>query len=136
MSGRDDDITVVLPAIARQMQRALTKALKSQGVSPGQVAILSLLWSEGPLSPSAITDRLDVDASTVSGGIARLERDGLIRKEKDPDDGRGSLLHPTDHGEALRIPVEEALDAFRKDLTAQIPETTPAVLAALRKALS
>ena len=118
------------------MQRALTKALKSQGVSPGQVAILSLLWAEGPLSPSAITDRLDVDASTVSGGIARLERDGLIRREKDPEDGRGSLLRPTEQGDALRIPVVAALDAFRKGLAAQLPDTTPAVLAALRKALS
>ena len=47
---------------------------------------------------SDVAAALGLDKSTVSRGIAQLERIGLIERVPDPDDGRARLLRLTDDG--------------------------------------
>ena len=47
---------------------------------------------------SDVAAALGLDKSTVSRGIAQLERIGLIERVPDPDDGRARLLRLTEDG--------------------------------------
>src|SRR3989442_15057043 len=60
--------------------------LRPLGVSPAGGLVLGLLRDLGPMSPSALGDRLIVTRSTVTGGLDSLERRGLVRRMPHPDD--------------------------------------------------
>lgn len=63
--------------------------------------VLFHLVSTGPLRASALAESVHADPSTVSRQVGALVKDGLIRRQADPEDGRASLLAATDQGLAL-----------------------------------
>ena len=65
---------------------------------------------------SEVAQSLGLDKSTVSRGIAQLERLGLIERVPDPDDGRARLLRLTGEGQrrfgAIRAQRRAAVEAI------------------------
>jgi DNA-binding MarR family transcriptional regulator len=62
-------------------------------------ALVLLVHShEGSLPLSKIGERLQVHATSVTNVIDRLEAAGLVRREPNPRDGRGTLAVITDEG--------------------------------------
>lgn len=55
----------------------------------------------GGVTPSAVAQALDLDAGYLSRMLARLERDGLVAREKSPHDGRSVTLSLTEQGQAF-----------------------------------
>ena len=53
---------------------------------------LDIVDSHGPLSPSALAQRLAVHPATMTGILDRLERGGWIVRERDPSDRRAVLV--------------------------------------------
>ena len=83
------------------------KNLTDQGISHGRFGVLMLLWNPGqrrlgvaaagaerpgvpagPRTPAELADAAGVTRATMTGLIDTLERDGLVRREPDPDDRR------------------------------------------------
>jgi DNA-binding MarR family transcriptional regulator len=64
------------------------------------VAQIELGTAEGGVGVRAsdVAQALGLDKSTVSRGIAQLDRLGLIERVPDPDDGRARLLRLTEDG--------------------------------------
>jgi len=60
--------------------------------------ILRHLSEAGPRNVSALADRLGLDGSTVTRQVSAMQRDGLIVREADPHDGRGTVIAPTGSG--------------------------------------
>ena len=60
--------------------------------------ILRHLDTAGPQNISALADRLNLDGSTVTRQVSAMQRDGLILREPDPTDGRGTVVTPTPAG--------------------------------------
>ena len=63
--------------------------------------ILKCLATEGPMRSSALADCVQSDPSTVSRQVASLVRLGLLERRADPEDGRASLLIPTEKANAV-----------------------------------
>jgi DNA-binding MarR family transcriptional regulator len=62
-------------------------------------ALVLLVHSQGGALPlSKIGERLQVHATSVTNVIDRLEAAGLVRREPNPRDGRGTLAVITDEG--------------------------------------
>ncbi|OXM55285.1 MarR family winged helix-turn-helix transcriptional regulator [Amycolatopsis alba] len=61
----------------------------------------------GPLSISALAERMGVTQQAASKAVAELERRGLLRREPDPADARTRLLHLTEQ-------ASSAVEASRK----------------------
>lgn len=77
--------------------------LADVGLSEGRFAVLLLLEKrqlakQPALNPAEIAENLGVTRATVTGLIAGLERDGLLRREADDSDGRRSRLSLTPAG--------------------------------------
>jgi DNA-binding MarR family transcriptional regulator len=69
-------------------------------------ALVLLTFSKtGALSLSRIGERLMVHPTSVTNTVDRLERAGLVRRLRNPRDGRGVLAEITDQG---RVVVREA----------------------------
>ncbi len=79
--------------------------LKGAGLPPlGWYDVLLELWraDDGRLRPLEIEKRTLLAQYNLSRLLARLEREGLIVMEADPQDGRGKWAVITQHGLAVR----------------------------------
>lgn len=87
--------------LARRLQQAhylLWNAMVSEEITSPQYAVLNALVAEPGLDQRTVGERVGLDRSTIAEVISRLSRRGLIDKVRDPQDGRRSLLRPTDEG--------------------------------------
>lgn len=68
------------------------RLLRPLGVSAAGGLVLGLLRDHGPLSPSALGDRLIVTRATVTGLLDSLERAGFVRRTPHPSDRRSVIV--------------------------------------------
>src|SRR5919107_1113503 len=72
--------------------RAVTSIMRAQQILiAGLDASLLTFSSTGALPLSKIGERLQVHATSVTNLIDRLEASGMVRREPNPRDGRGTL---------------------------------------------
>ncbi|MBP2705224.1 MarR family transcriptional regulator [Microbispora sp. RL4-1S] len=76
-------------------------------------ALVLLTFSRtGALPLSKIGERLMVHPTSVTNTVDRLERAGLVRRMRNPKDGRGVLAEITDQGrEVVRRATADLMDA-------------------------
>lgn len=107
--------------------RAVTSIMRAQQILIGQLdtllkpfgitfsryeALVLLSFSRnGALPLSRIGERLQVHATSVTNVIDRLEAAGLVRREPNPQDGRGTLAVLTEDGRRLAGEATAALNA-------------------------
>lgn len=81
-------------------------------LSPTLIAALASIDRLGPLTPSELADAERVKRPTATRIAAALERDGLITRAADPDDGRAFLLSTSPKGQALMKRVRSRKNAY------------------------
>jgi DNA-binding MarR family transcriptional regulator len=93
----------------------LDAMLRPYGVTFSRYEALVLLMfsRNGALPLSKIGERLQVHATSVTNVIDRLEAAGLVRREPNPQDGRGTLAVITDDGRAVATKATADLNAAR-----------------------
>ena len=111
--------------------------LQDSGVTMPQLTLLEWVEASPGCGIQAIADGLGLTAATVSVGVRRLEKAGLLERQPDPQDGRAVQLLPTTQGKALS---QRAL-AFRRDkmerlLKALTPEERLTLLTLLEQAIT
>jgi len=89
---------------------------ESMGMTPARRSALSVLVFLGPQSLSDLAAAEQVTLPTMSKLVATMERDGLVRRERDLGDGRIVRLHATakarrmaERGRERRLEVLESL---------------------------
>jgi DNA-binding MarR family transcriptional regulator len=90
--------------LARELEQRLERVYREQGLEPGWHDVLATLRRSGPpyrLRPSEFTSALMLTSSGTTKRLDRLEQAGLIAREPDPDDRRGTLITLTPAGRKL-----------------------------------
>jgi len=110
-----DQIQAGLQVVARSITqvRAHERLLQAAGVRLDRAgaALLYKLHVQGDaLRVTGLADLLGVDAPSVTRKIQQLERDGLVARHADPDDGRATRIELTPAG---RRTLERVLRARR-----------------------
>ena len=95
--GEIETQIAVLMRLAEATRRA-DPAREHRALDRAAYVILRHLADSGPLNVSALAARLNLDGSTVTRQVSAMQRDGLIRREADPRDGRGTVVAPTAAG--------------------------------------
>lgn len=106
--GRPETIDRILETIVYLYteSRRVTKALARQhGLTGPQVTALKILESLGTLSLSELSARMSAKNSTITGIVDRMERDGLVRRERSADDRRVVHIRATERGRAIAAAV-------------------------------
>ena len=104
----------VVNYLARLFASALYRRIGRHGVNTGQFPVLLLLWEQDGVTQASLVEKLAVEQPTMAGTLKRMERDGLIKRVADPNDGRQSHIHLTRKGRAL----EESLVASARETNA------------------
>ena len=100
--------------IARQFAILLGEGLKPLGISPAQFPILLELWQKDGLSQQELVERADLKQATIANTLARMERDGLITREPNPDDARSRLIMLTEQARTLQQQSTEIAQAINQ----------------------
>jgi len=79
-----------------------------------------LLWDKEPRSQAELTRELAIEPPTTSKMLARLERGGLIARERSESDRRTVLVSLTEAGRALEGPVNAAWRTLEEDTVAAL----------------
>ncbi|WP_375481153.1 MarR family winged helix-turn-helix transcriptional regulator [uncultured Jatrophihabitans sp.] len=97
----------------------LDAVLRPFGVTFSRYETLVLLVhsARGSLPLSKIGERLQVHATSVTNVIDRLEGAGLVRREPNPRDGRGTLAVITDSGRDVAAKATAELNRSRFGLS-------------------
>lgn len=104
--------------------------LKEMGLGDGQVPVLMTLSDGEPATQKELAKKAGVEQPTMAQMLARMERDDLIERWADPEDGRSSLVQLTrqamDHIPAvimtLQAANEVALRGFSEAESRQLTE--------------
>ena len=104
--------------------RRLTKGMAREvGLTGPQLTVIKLLESFGDISLSSLSERIRAQNSTVTGIIDRMEREGLVTRERSKEDRRVVHIRLTPKGHTLagEIPVEpmEIFKGALESLSAQ-----------------
>ncbi|WCO67592.1 MarR family transcriptional regulator [Iamia majanohamensis] len=130
----------VVTSIMRAQQLLLARAdavLGDHDLTFARFEVLTLLsfTREGRLPMGKLGARLQVHPASVTSAVDRLERQGFVRREPHPTDGRTTLAALTESGRAVAATAGARLNAevFEAlDLTDAEAEALVALLARLR----
>lgn len=98
----DRQLCFALYGAAQRMTRLYRPLLDALGLTYPQYLAMLVLWETSPRTVGAMGDALDLDSSTLTPLLKRLEAGGLIDRRRDPKDERRVIVALTDKGLALR----------------------------------
>lgn len=96
---------------ARLFARAIDGKLKALGLSSGQLPVLFALAEGGTLSQRQLVDFAEIEQPTMAATLTRMERDGLVVRQKNEKDGRSALFTLTATALGKISGVRDAIDA-------------------------
>ncbi|WP_406098215.1 MarR family winged helix-turn-helix transcriptional regulator [Streptomyces sp. NBC_01013] len=107
-AARGGPVSHAVSRVARLHRIAAGRLLKCAGLYPGQEFLMMYLWDAGAVRQSEVIKAVDLDPSTVTKMLQRLEQSGHVRRSPDPADRRAVLVEATDNSCALLSDVERA----------------------------
>ena len=100
-SAKNGDLVGLCIALGKAMHKQADRFLSRYGLTPSQFEILTVLSEEGAIPLNRLSERLCCACSNVTGIVDRLERDGLVKRERSREDRRVILLGLTDKGREI-----------------------------------
>lgn len=105
------DFLRIIWAVDHGLQRASKQMKRDLGVTGPQRLVLRIVGRFPGIPAGRLARLLHVDPSTLTGILARLERQQLISRRSDPRDRRRSLLGLTVKGRRFDVATEGTIEA-------------------------
>ncbi len=122
-----------ISAIYRHMQVLITAELAPYRIGSGQYIFLMTIASQGRTTQKALSEELLIDKTTTAKAIAKLEAEGYVRREPDPEDNRYHLLQLTEAGKRVIPDVQAALNRVKEKTAKGISDEEYELLLSLLK---
>ncbi|KAA0940613.1 MarR family transcriptional regulator [Streptomyces apricus] len=98
----DDQLCFALYAASRAVTARYRPLLDELGLTYPQYLVMLVLWEQDSISVRDLGAALQLESSTLSPLLKRLEAAGLLRRERRTDDERSVALRLTDAGLRLQ----------------------------------
>lgn len=118
-----DCINFVLNSTQNAVHAYFREKLQPFGVTPIQYSLLKCLWEEDTQTPTQLAQTLQVDSSTVTGLLERLEKKQLIIRRYSQEDRRSVYVCLEDEGRKLQDGIEEAIREANVAITAGMTDS-------------
>ena len=97
---------------ARESVMAQTRpSLREHGLSDQQWRVLRVLGEHGTVETGRVAREAYILGPSLTGVLARMERDGLVRRERDPADQRRTVVEATAKGTKLVEKLSHTVEA-------------------------
>ena len=94
--------------------------LAPYNITPQQFALLAFLWRQDGLSQVELAEKTEVDRTTLSGLIDRLEKQELVRRQPNPGDRRAWLVTLTAAGRELEKVLPPLVIQLRQQVSRKL----------------
>ena len=116
----DDQLCFALYSASLAMNKLYRGLLADLALTYPQYLVMLVLWQGDEIRISDIGERLYLDSATLTPLLKRLEKAGLVRRQRAAEDERSVLVMLTNQGRALRerafaIPQQVACAALAPD---------------------
>lgn len=91
-AGPSKYICFKLSRVMRKVQRYYESNLAPYEITPVQFYVLSSLWENDGVKFKDLARSLNMDGSTLTGILDRMERLDLVERRDDPEDRRSLLI--------------------------------------------
>jgi DNA-binding MarR family transcriptional regulator len=110
--SRAQEATIALMRTASVLSRRYARLVEPHGVSLAQYTVLRILRGAGPegLPTLAIRDRMIDEGSTVTRLLDKLERAGLVTRDRSRPDRRQVRCRLTPAGDQLLATLDPVMD--------------------------
>jgi DNA-binding MarR family transcriptional regulator len=130
---------LLLALLGHEAMRRLRAAHTAHGLKPRQFQILGLLHDHGGLAQRELMEVMGIDPGILVTLLNPLEAEGLVTRDRDPDDRRRHLVTLTRVGEKKLVAAsraqKETEDELFVSLTGDQREQLRTLLVDLRDAL-
>jgi MarR family transcriptional regulator, organic hydroperoxide resistance regulator len=86
--------------------------LDKLGLTYPQYLVMCVLWEDGDQTIGGIASRLDLEPSTITPLVKRLEQAGRLVRKRNPADERQVNVSLTKEGRAIRAKTKSLADAL------------------------
>jgi DNA-binding MarR family transcriptional regulator len=133
----EDALTLkLLGHIHRSFHRIADAELREHGFAMGQLPVLMALKDGRGHSQAELARLAQVEQPSMAQLLARMERDGLVRRVPDPDDRRSRLVLLTPQCRARMHKSRAVMQALAEQALAEFSPQDRAELARLARRLS
>lgn len=111
--------------LAKAYQRAwaiMREEIEPYDLTPPQFALLAFLWQQDGLTQVELSEKGQIDRSTLGGLIDRLERNGLLERRQHPQDRRAYKIYLTEQGKAMESTLSACAERSLKRITSGLNE--------------
>lgn len=112
----NDSIGFHINQTANLLRNRFNALLKPYGLTSEQYVILKAIGENPKITPSQLADILQKDKTTLTRMIATMVKNGLLLRDKLPDDRRSHLLAWTDQAASVMETVIPETDAVIKKM--------------------
>lgn len=128
-------VTSRIARLALHIARHQEEVFGRFGLNRGDVGVLSALRiaENNRLSPTQLFKGLMLSSAGITSRLDRLEKRGLVRRERHPNDRRGVIVELTDEGRSVLDQAVQANTASERELTHGLEPGEPQELAKLLK---
>ncbi|WP_332816421.1 homoprotocatechuate degradation operon regulator HpaR [Ramlibacter sp.] len=113
-----------LPRLLLQAREAVMAhnrpRLRQHGLSDQQWRVLRVLGEHGTVETGRVAREAFILGPSLTGVLARMERDGLVRRERDPADQRRTVVEATARGRRLVGQLSQAVQAHYQWMEQQL----------------
>jgi len=118
--------------VATQLvERVTTREFERAGLDLHAVAVLQLIWLNGPVTPTRLEQLTGMRPTTLRDRVNELVARGEVRRLPNPEDGRSQLLEVTAKGDRAadhaRIAFRKAWDRIERRLGRSLAEFDPPI---------
>lgn len=110
----DSSLGFALLKTAARLRLELAQRLRPFDLTTEQYAVLVQLWEGEGVSQSTLAELLLKDKPNITRIIAKVERKGLVQRDRDPDDRRSYQVHLTPAGRELQDVVMPVVYELRE----------------------
>lgn len=104
-TASEGQMSYAIYQLARAHRARAAAILREMDLHPGQELLLMHLLDRDGQTQSELLESLDVDHSTISKALRRMQDAGLLVREPAEHDRRVMVVHLTDKGRAMREPI-------------------------------
>lgn len=112
----DNQLCFRLYTAARLVTSAYTPYFKEFGITYPQYLVLMVLWEKDNRVISEITELLKLETNTVTPLLQRMEKQGLIVRQKSVSDSRQRVVSLTKEGKKLEEEIKEVPNCLARKI--------------------
>jgi DNA-binding MarR family transcriptional regulator len=105
----------------QKLSRYYNQCLSGYDLTVPKALLLLEISPDSGENPKSLAAKLDLESSSMTGLLDRLEKKGLIERRKDPDDRRGILIFLTPNGISARETIKSLVEQLDRKLQEALP---------------